>query len=128
MLRGWGHVGPLDSRHGIRELEEETGASPYFLFWAGLRSGDIRRVGTFYGRSGFRAHVHWARGFAINGNRAGGAARTPGRGAVSDVDVSAAEFARISRENAGEYSEADGVDARGGGNSAHGASPTVVRG
>src|SRR6267378_3851133 len=118
VLRGRCAMGPLDSRHGIRELEEETGAAPYLLFWAGLRSRNICRVRPFHGRSGLRTCVHRTRRVAHTGSRTCRAARTSGRGPVPDVDVAAAEFARISGENAGEYSEADGVDALGGGNSA----------
>src|SRR5260370_28711725 len=120
-------MGPLDSRHGIVELGKEAGATPFFLLWAGLRAGDFCRVGTFYGRSGIRTHVHRSRGFAFGGSRACGAPRTPGRGPFSDVDVAAAEFARISGEDAGEYPEADVMDAFGGGSFAGGRIPPVVR-
>src|ERR1700730_5926432 len=108
-------MGPLDSRHGIRELEKEARATPFFLFWAGLRSRDLRRVGPFFGRFRLRAHVHRARGGACGGNWSCGAARTLRRCLVSDVDVATAEFARISGENAREYPEADGLGALGGG-------------
>ena len=50
------------------------------------------------------------------------------RGAISDVDVAAAKFARISGENEREYPETHGLDARGGGSSARGALSIVVRG
>src|ERR1700688_639428 len=98
MLRGRGILGPVDSRHGVRKLEEESGARPHFLLWAGIRSRDIRRVGTFYGGPRFRAFVHRPRRVAFDRNFASRAARTSGRGPVSHVDVTAAEFARISGE------------------------------
>ncbi len=65
---------------------------------------------------GFEHFVHRARQASC---RASGSylpmLAASGRGAIHDVDVAAAKFARISGENAREYPETHGLDARRGG-------------
>ncbi len=64
VLRSCGAMGPVDSRQGIRELEEEARAPGPFLLWPRIRSRRVCRIGTLHGRSRFRAPVHGPRGAA----------------------------------------------------------------
>src|SRR5450631_3248651 len=128
MLRSFGALGLVDSRQGIRKLENSARAHGYFLLWPGIRSGRVCRIGSHHGRSGLRACIHGARGPVGRGSFTHRRAAASGRGAISDVDVTAAKFARISGENEREYQETHGVDARRGGSSARGKIPLVVGG
>src|SRR5579859_2413767 len=121
-------MGPVDPRPGIGRLEATAGTHRDFLQRPRVRWRCVWRVRTLPGRSRLRAPVHRARGTAHRGCGRHRGAATSGRGAVSDVDVTAAEFARISGENEREYPEIDEVDSRGGGRPAGGTLPPVVRG
>src|SRR5580704_13767643 len=116
----------LGSRQGIGKLETSARAHGYFLLRARIRWRRVCRIGALHGRSRLRACVYWARWAARCWKRARRGAATSRRGALSDVDVAAAEFAGISGENKREYTETHGLDARGGGGCARGALPIVV--
>src|ERR1700739_4751739 len=121
-------MGFVDSRQGIRKLEIAARAHGYFLLRARIRWGRVCRIGALHGRSWVRALVHGPCGAALRGKWARRGAAASRRGAVSDVDVTAAEFARISGENAREYPETHGMDARGGRSQARRGVPAMVRG